>query len=210
MTNNIKFTVNGKIEILMEDGIYKSNIQDIYDDHIGISIPVKEGMYLPLKKGEKVEGIFYSYKGTFKFHTVVVGRKIDRIMMILIATPKNFIKIQRRNYVRVLTVSKAICSVIDSSEDAQFFEGFTLDVSAGGMKLSTTKELYSGDIIAISLTLKDEELHLKGKIIRVEKEDKRNICGVAFIDVDNRTSEKIVRLLFQIMREQRKNAPRED
>lgn len=210
MPNSIRFTVNSKIEILMEDGIYKSNIQDVYDDHIGISIPVREGIYLPLKKGEKVEGIFYSYKGTFKFHTIVVGRKIDRIMMILLAKPKSFIKIQRRNYVRVSTVSKVICSIIDSSEDAQFFEGFTLDISAGGMKLSTSKELNIGDTIAISVTLKNEELHLKGKIIRVEKEDKRNICGVAFIDMDNKTTEKIVRLLFQIMREQRKNGPKED
>ncbi|WP_315114382.1 PilZ domain-containing protein [uncultured Clostridium sp.] len=207
MTDNIKFSVNSKIEILMDDGIYKSDIQDISDSYAGISIPVREGVYLPLKKGELINGVYYTHKGVYKFTTVVTGRKIDRIMMVLIDHPKKFVKIQRRNFVRVSIVSKACCSVIDTGRDVEFFDGYTLDVSAGGMKLSTYKELYVGNILAVSLLLKDEEIHVKGKVIRVEKENKKNICGVSFIDVDDKTVEKIIRVLFQIMREHRKNGP---
>ena len=47
------FNVNGRIEILMDDGIYKSNIQDIDKDYIAISIPVKDGEYLPLRRGNE-------------------------------------------------------------------------------------------------------------------------------------------------------------
>ena len=54
MSDNVEFLVNQRIEIEMEDGIYKSNIQDITDEYIGISIPVNEGKYVPLRKDEKV------------------------------------------------------------------------------------------------------------------------------------------------------------
>lgn len=218
MAENIKFLVNHKVEILMEDGIYISNIQDIEDEYAGISIPVKDGSYLPLKKGEKVEGIYYSGKGLYKFNTVVVGRKIDRIMMILLAHPNRFMKIQRRNYVRVPMVTNIYCAILDKTQtldnitnnQLEFFDAFSLDVSAGGMKLSTDKSIDKGNTIMITLPIKNEVINVKGKIIRVERIQNRNVCGVCFMDIDNKTVDKIMKLLFQIMREQRKSEPRED
>lgn len=218
MAENIKFLVNHKVEILMEDGIYISNIQDIEDEYAGISIPVKDGSYLPLKKGEKVEGIYYFGNGLYKFNTVVVGRKIDRIMMILLAHPNRFMKIQRRNYVRVPMVTNIYCAILDKTQtldnitnnQLEFFDAFSLDVSAGGMKLSTDKSIDKGNTIMITLPIKNEVINVKGKIIRVERIQNRNICGVCFMDIDNKTVDKIMKLLFQIMREQRKSEPRED
>jgi len=75
--------------------------RDITDEYMAISIPVKGGSYLPLKKGEIIEGIHYENKAVYKFFTSVIGRKIDRIMMIILKKPEKFVKIQRRNYVRV-------------------------------------------------------------------------------------------------------------
>ncbi|WP_027624815.1 flagellar brake protein [Clostridium lundense] len=218
MAGDVKFLVNRKVEIIMDDGIYVSNIQDVEDEYAGISIPVKDGSYLPLKKGDRVEGVYYSGNGLYKFYTVAVGRKIDRIMMILLAHPEKFIKFQRRNYVRVPIVIKVFCAILDKTinlnnitdNQFEFFDAFSLDISAGGMRLSTDRDISIGDIIMITLPLKNEVINVKGKVVRVERARDRNICGIGFMDVDNKTVEKIIQLLFQIMREQRKNAPKED
>jgi c-di-GMP-binding flagellar brake protein YcgR len=47
-------------------------------------------------------------------------------------------------------------------------------------------------------------LVIKGKIVRISnnKENKKLICGISFVDVDKNTREKIIELVFEIMREQ--------
>lgn len=212
MNERVNFKVNEKMEILMEDGIYKSNIQDITDEYIAISIPVKDGSYLPLRKGEIIEGIYYEGKAVYKFFTPVLGRKIDRIMMITLKKPEKFIKIQRRNFVRVYFLSNISFAVIgnkngmiDMNDEVTFHSGYSLDLSAGGIRLSTARDLYLGDIIMMNISVKDENLRLKGKVVRVEKdENNKGIYGICFLDIDNKTVDKIMKILFQIMREQRK------
>lgn len=214
MSEKVIFNINEKIEILMEDGIYKSNIQDITDEYIAISIPVKEGSYLPLRSGETVEGVYYQDKSVYKFFTPVLGRKIDRIMMIILKRPEKFIKIQRRNYVRVYFLSNISFTVIGNkdkmididNDESIVYSGYSLDLSAGGIRLSTAKDLFLGDKIRMNISVKEETLNLKGKVVRIEKdENNKSIYGVCFLDIDDKTVDKIMRILFQIMREQRKN-----
>lgn len=213
MNERVNFKVNEKMEILMEDGIYKTNIQDITDEYIAISVPVKDGSYLPLRKGEIVEVIYYEGKSVYKFFTSVLGRKIDRIMMITLKKPEKFIKIQRRNFVRVYFLSNISFAIIGNKNgmidindgEVIFHSGYSLDLSAGGIRLSTAKNLYLGDIIIMNISVKEENLRLKGKVVRVEKdENNKGIYGICFLDIDNKTVDKIMRILFQIMREQRK------
>lgn len=212
MSEKINFKINEKMEILMEDGIYKSNIQDITEEYIAISVPVKDGSYLPLKKYETIEGIYYEGKAVYKFFTPVLGRKIDRIVMITLKKPEKFIKIQRRNFVRVYFLNNISFAVIGNKngmidindDEITFYSGYSLDLSASGIRLSTTKELYLGDIIEMHISIKDETLNLKGKVVRIEKDENKGIYGICFLDIDNKTVDKIMRILFQIMREQRK------
>ncbi|WP_270474996.1 flagellar brake protein [Clostridium cochlearium] len=211
------FNVNGRIEILMDDGIYKSNIQDIDKDYIAISIPVKDGEYLPLRRGDRVEAVYYEKNKLYKFYTVVSGRKVDRVMMILLKHPDKIFKVQRRNFVRVPFVTEVLCAVLEKNQGIidrldnqfEFFHGHTLDISGGGIKLSTEKELERGELLMLTIPIKDENISVKGKIIRKEKLNEF-VYGVSFHDVDNKTVEKIVSLLFQIMREQRKTGAKEE
>lgn len=203
-----KFDVNGRIEILMDDGIYKSNIQDINENYIAISIPVREGEYLPLRLGDRVEAIYYDENKLYKFYTVVSGRKVDRVMMVLLNHPDKIFKVQRRNFVRVPFIAEVLCVILKNNKDItdnqiDFFHGHTLDISGGGIKLSTEKELNFGELLMVTIPIRDENISVKVKVIRKEK-TKNFLYGMSFEEVDNKTVEKIVSLLFQIMREQRK------
>lgn len=211
-----QFKINGKIEILMDKGSYKSNIQDIDSEYIAISIPVKNGQYLPLRIGDKVEGIYYEKNKLYKFYTEVSGRKVDKIMMILLKYPSKISKIQRRQFVRVAFTTKILCALLEKNQNIksieenqlEFFHGYTVDVSSGGIKLSTEKELQLGEFLIMTIPIEDKNITVKGKIIRKEKTD-RFLYGISFEDLDKKTIEKIVPLLFKIMRQQIKTGAKE-
>lgn len=218
MSNNVEFLVNQKMEIELEDGIYKSNIQDVTDEYIGISIPVNEGKYVPLRKDDKVICLYYYNKDIYRFETVVLGRKIDKLLIIMLKRPEKVMVYQRRNFARVPLMINIYCGLIENNKkiesignnQIEFFDAYSLDISGGGLRLaidrSFEKRLSIGSMLLMTIPLNDENITVKGKIVRVEN-DKKNpkiICGLSFMDLDRLTRESIIRLVFKTMREQMK------
>lgn len=224
MNCKVEFLVNNKLEIEVNDEIYKSNIQDIGEDYIGISIPVNNGKYLPLTKGEEVTGTYYCGKDIYRFATVVIGRKIDRILIIILKKPESLELFQRRNFVRVplmidvfcalICEDKNICNVNDNQ--VEFFNAYSIDISGGGMKVVLDSNLRDkvdyGDILMVTIPQQDDNLTVKGRIMRINN-DKKNpkiICGLSFIDLDKNTRERIIGLVFKTMREQMRKGAKGD
>jgi c-di-GMP-binding flagellar brake protein YcgR len=69
-----KLNGNKKIEILYEEQVYKSRIQDITDKQLSISIPIKDGDFIPIIIGEGFEVLYYEEQNVYKFDGVVIGR----------------------------------------------------------------------------------------------------------------------------------------
>ncbi|WP_010236605.1 flagellar brake protein [Clostridium arbusti] len=219
MSVNVNFSINSKCEILINDKVYKSNIQETDKDYIGISIPICRGEYAPLNKDEKVTAVYYDDNNLYGFNTVVIGRKMDRIPMILLAIPENIKKIQRRRFFRVslikdvsyLKVNKSISnsefgSLIKDSKD--FKKALMLDLSGGGLRLKTPISFEKGDIIIIRIPFKKEDIFVLCNCIRVFKDMDSNlyVSGFNFFNIDNKTQEKVVAYIFKIMREQMKKS----
>jgi c-di-GMP-binding flagellar brake protein YcgR len=219
MSEKVEFLINGKIEIEMEDGDYKSNIQDITDEYIGISIPVSKGKYLPLRRKEKITGVYYYDNEIYRFQTNVLGRKVDKILIIMVEKPETLTKVQRRNFVRVpfmmnvycaqMTMEKSIENI--NNNQIEFFDAYSLDISGGGMRIAVNrnleKKVHYGDTLMITIPLQTENFTVKAKVVRIEK-DKKNpkiIYGANFIELDKTARETIIRLVFHIMRDQMKN-----
>lgn len=224
MSGKVEFLINGKIEIEMEDGIYKSNIQDITDEYVGISIPVSNGTYLPLGRKEKITGVYYYDKDIYRFQTTVLGRKVDKILIIMIQKPETLTKIQRRNFVRVPFMMNVYCAQITreksienmNNNQIEFFEAYSLDISGGGTRLAVNRDLekkvHYGDILMVTIPLETENLTIKARVVRIEK-DRKNpkiIYGTNFLELDKPARETIIRLVFNIMRDQMKNGVKGD
>lgn len=63
----------------------------------------------------------------------------------------------------------------------------------------------------ILLPVNDETITAYGKVIRVDEDEyKRYICGISFEKMDTKSTEKIVRYIFKILREQSKKASKGD
>lgn len=227
MDINIEFIINNKIEIDIEnDGIYKSNIQDVTDNYIGISIPVNRGKYLPLGRKEEINVLYYYENDIYSFRSIVLGRKIDKILIIMIKRPesKNIKKVQRRNFVRVPFMINVLCAQTNSGKSIynisnnqiDFFEAYSLDISGGGIRLALDKSLEEkidyNDVLMLTIPLESGNLTVKAKVVRIEKDPKnpKIICGTNFVELDKFTREAIVKLVFSIMRVQMKNGIKEE
>ncbi|MBE6053318.1 MAG: pilus assembly protein PilZ [Clostridium sartagoforme] len=208
---NFNIKINSIVTVLWEEVMYKSNVQDITDKELLITIPVNEGVYLTVKKGDELEQIFHDNMGNlFVYKTKVLGRYEEKgIHFYRVSQPYDIKKIQRRDYVRV-----NIVQVINYIKERDLKEEFKsevnyerallLDLSGGGMKIKVKEELAYNDTIILNLIYENEEIVVKGKVVRIERaEDRRYIYGISFKDIDNSTREKIIRTVFKIMRKQR-------
>ncbi|MCM8710987.1 PilZ domain-containing protein [Clostridium sp. SYSU_GA19001] len=217
MLDNFKFVINSKVEVFYDEGWYKSRIEDVHNDFISIGIPIREGEYIPLRKGEIIEVIYYYRGSCYKFNTVVVDRTAGKIPTIQLAYPKEVFKIQRRKYVRVPIVYSILYSKekqlsYDKSEkinmESNLFKATMVDLSGGGLKIKLKDELKVGDILKMHIPIGTEEIIVKGSVVRFEKDEvnRINISGISFIDLEDRIREKIIRFIFKIMRNQMRKA----
>lgn len=214
MEHNIKFIINNKLEISWNDGYYKSNIENVENDIISISIPIKEGQYIPLRVGEMIEVIYYYESDIYKFYSKVVKRKIDVIPLIQIAYPEEVFMVQRRRFVRVPIICNVVYSKIATKENGREIKvskdkisdlkGIMVDLSGGGMRIKLQETLGMGDLIQVRMPIGEDVLSLKGKVVRVEFDDENKLymCGINFVDLDEKVRDKLIRFIFQVMREQ--------
>lgn len=212
------FEVNGKLDICYKGKILKSDIQNIIGKYIFISVPISEGRYISFYKGDKIEILYYTKRDILKFTTNVLGGADERIPVLVIEKPERVTRIQRRNFVRISYIMDLRYGILRNIKDnesdksledkeVEFFDCFSLDISAGGIRIVTKEKLKLGDTLIIMLTLNEDTLPVQGKVVRIEEdENHRIICGINFIDIDARTTEKIIMCIFKLMRDQFKKA----
>lgn len=223
----LQLSINKRIEVLWGQEVFKSNVQDVNEDNVAISIPTKNGEFIPLNKGQEIELLYYDKDVVYKFTSSVIGRKVEGVHVIIISLPNNYEIVQRRIFFRVSNIKYISYSSLKAprknripnneelprlmAQNENVKKGILIDISGGGVRLKIDETINLGDIVIIDLDINDERIYLKGEIVRIEQDtDKKNICGVNFIDLDNKVREKIVKYTFELMRSQRRRVLKED
>ncbi|WP_392486365.1 flagellar brake protein [Haloimpatiens sp. FM7315] len=209
------FKLNNKLKIIYNEEEYSSNIQDVTDEYIFISIPVLNNSYLSLKEDEEIEVVYYDDNELYEFFTVVAGREKKSMPLIILEQPTRLKKIQRRKFVRVNHFVDGFYKKVNlesiniKSKDEESEEGFKaisiIDLSGGGCRIKTEDKLSLNDTIKLRFFIEEESLNLFCKIIRVDRtQEGKYECGVLFLDITEQIREKIIRYIFELMRKQRK------
>ncbi|WP_163193198.1 flagellar brake protein [Clostridium thermarum] len=213
---SIKLIVNSRIEVLNDTEVYKSTIQDENSNNFSISLPVKNGVYMTPVVGQMLEMLYYDNLNVYKFEALVLGRKTENaVPQLLLSLPQNVVRVQRRKFVRVSTISYIKYSKYSNEElnkisledNIQFTnKGILLDISGGGCRLSTGQRLQLKDIIVTDIPTDKGTIRVMGEVVRVEKQpDDNYYCGINFTIIDERTRDRIIQYIFALMRKQRKN-----
>ncbi|MFC0470310.1 flagellar brake protein [Halalkalibacter kiskunsagensis] len=145
-------------------------------------------------------------KAVYAFDTEIIGRKKGHIPVLLLKNPgkENYVRIQRRNYVRVETIVDAAIHPIHNEFPP--FTTVTLDLSGGGCAVivPSGQSIPTEGSVNIWLVLHMQVgeiiyVQAKCKIVRVWKPrpNSRERASLQFIEIEERDQQKIIRYCFE-------------
>lgn len=171
----------------------------IYIDY-PINISTKKTAFLI--DGTELRATFHTEeKQSFAFNTQVRGRKAGNIPMIMLACPEEseFIKIQRREYVRVETPVDVALQFGDYK-----YQLVAEDISAGGLALllSGPVPFKDGDDVVLTIVLPFANSDINyvvtnASIVRIFERENTKIASVQLTDTDDIDQQYIVRFCFE-------------
>ncbi len=199
----------------IEKETYKCMIVEVDDEtfYTDYPIDVQTGKVAFLMDGTQLKASYTDdEKGTYLFDTEVLNKVKGNIPMIQLLLPpeETFIKIQRRQFVRIDT---SVDLAIHPIEGAFVpFRAVTEDLSAGGAAIRLKKNINlngaSFIYIWLALPLNSGEityLKLHSKVIRiVESENGPNILSVQFVSPSKHETQIIMRYIFEKQVEMKK------
>lgn len=132
---------------------------------------------------------------------------------VVVYAPIEFSTTQKRRFVRVV-VNAPTSFTVRASRDADRIgasdeQARCSDLSAGGMRLLTTKELADGDELALKVKLRhpripNGELNLVGRVLRIAPGDTKPratfAAGIELIHAHQREQDALVMLMFELDR----------
>lgn len=108
-------------------------------------------------------------------------------------------RLQRREWARAEAVRPARIEPVGRPEDA--IETWTLDLSAGGVRLAGPKGLNLGDRIILRVRLDDQHEIVIAATAEVARETEDGHVGVRIEEIDEVDRERIVRFVFEQQRQ---------
>lgn len=199
-----KVNQNIMIDIMDYELSCRSNIAEIGQSEILISIPLDREIISLISVGIKLEISYLTGESKFQFTTEILGRTKDTIPLLRLAKPKEneIIKIQQRENVRV---NSNLRLMIEENEL------HTINISAGGVLFSSKLDssFYQGEEIAGTLFVPDarskeiDSVPFKGKVIRVSlmREIERNYVALEFTSIKRPDQIKIIQHCFEKQRQ---------
>ena len=203
--------VNQSIEIEVKKGAYKgkffSKIEEITQDKIKILPPYKNGEIVPLRKNTEVEIFFTGEDAAYKFNSRVIDRIKENIQLLVITTPEEIVRIQRRDFFRLDVKRDIKYRKLDKDLEPaeEFIKTKTIDLSGGGARFVLESNLKEGDFIELMLDIADiSDVKIIAEVQQSYDLPNGKAIGVEFKQIPQKVRDIIVGWLFDYQRELRK------
>jgi c-di-GMP-binding flagellar brake protein YcgR len=191
------------------DDWYVSKVQDLDDNNFCISIPTQGSSPLILNNRDAVK-VSLIFKGArFEFETLILGRRYDNIQLYVLALPKEYKRIQLRDFVRLPIVLEMYYAELPEDGQLPVFVGCScLDLSGGGIRLLLKKGYQIGTRLLLKFPLPfrnhSVDLEAMGKVVRSSLIVNINLyhVSVTFENISCRQQDLIVRFVLTRLSEQ--------
>ncbi|MTI69466.1 MAG: hypothetical protein FH751_04315 [Firmicutes bacterium] len=224
--NEIKFKTNSKIDFSLENEKKATSlIQGEGKNYLLVTIPWDNKKRITLNNDIDIECIYYYENQAYSFKTKVLDKIVENIPLYKIKKPTEVKRIQRRNYVRIEHNQEIFYSqndeyinldyndlnnyMLNDKNKNEFIRAYSVDISGGGMKVSTVDKLNRDKNIVVGFKNSNIQIAIKGEICRTKKliRNEKVIyhTGIKFINIPERIREKVIQFIFVKMREKRKN-----
>lgn len=188
----------------------KTSVYKVIDDHhLLIAVPIRQASYCLVPLG-KVAVYRYSHEkwGIYTFKGKVIKRlEHDHLKALIVERVSSIEKKQRRAYYRMPFVAEITLEqqvrepVVEKGiildDGLAFYEGLSIDLSAGGLRLKTRTSLDPEVTYRVSFMMGGTEITLDAIVQRyIGFEDRYYEYGLAFVDISEQDKKRIVRYIF--------------
>jgi|LSQX01.1.fsa_nt_gb c-di-GMP-binding flagellar brake protein YcgR len=206
--------LDDNIEVIVGNIMYVFKVRNIFKDKLIVSSTIKCTLEkLGVKEKDTVYIKAYKTNGIYEFAVIITSASQEKSVCFLeLELSSEIKKYQRREFFRLDVDIPLHLKVIHDNETKKIseYEAVTVDISGGGMKVKTMDSLPSQ--VAVESTIyfrkyyeKFKDINIMGRILRCQKgmnDDNEHIVYIQFDKKERKESEKIIRYIFEIQREE--------
>lgn len=206
------FTVGEKIlmEYIDASGhkhVYTSQVVELHpNEFIDILIPIHKNHDIYLKQDALLKLIISKGEAVYEIRAVLYEKLFGRIPLYRLQVADEINKIQRRNFYRLKLMRDIEAALVEDFKERKYGERFKCnlhDISAGGLLISTSKELKENDMLEFTLNLNGKKLIVFGIIIRRTLTDNyraKYSYGIKFERTSDFERNEITKFIFEEQR----------
>ncbi|NLJ80639.1 MAG: flagellar brake protein [Firmicutes bacterium] len=181
--------------------VYKTRVEDAYDDQLIVGAPLEKGNLVPLRVGTKLSVEFKLKsavkEGRFKNQAVIEKRFRTTIPLLQLRLLEEWEKIQEREFVRVPVVIDAFFNPIVADQKQEDVVGVILNLSGGGFLLRTTHSFALQDKIEISFKVDTKWITALAEVMRLIISCEAQDYGFRFLELEENARQNIIQYVFK-------------
>lgn len=189
------------LENSSETKVYRTRVEDAYDDLLIVGAPLEKGQLVPIRVGTKLHVEVKwedSLQGSrFRNEVIVEKRFTANIPLLQLRLLGTWEKNQERMFVRVPVNFDAIfVPMVDGVEESPQ-TGVVLNLSGGGFLLRTSYPFEAGSEIRISFRLGTEQIEAQASLARLVVTETGHDFGFAFVNLPEQVRKTIIQFVFR-------------
>lgn len=210
--SEIEIQINQAIQVTRADGKddwYVSSIQDLDNKNFCISIPTQGIRPLILHNGDAAKISLISETSRFEFETLVVGQRNDNIPLYILALPKEYKRIQLRDFVRISIMLEMNYAELPEDGKAPVFKRcYSHDLSGGGIGFFLKNNYTADTRLLLKFTLpfrnRKEIIEVMGRVVRSSLVERVKVyhIGVRFVEIGRTQQDLIAHFILTKLAEQ--------
>jgi c-di-GMP-binding flagellar brake protein YcgR len=208
-SSDIKLNMRLEIGLLIKDQIeyLPARVEGMDAETLALSMPMWRGALIPVHPKQRLAVRIFYHGSYYGFDTAVIRRILKPLPLMAVYRPQVIQAVgQRRRHVRVhaaLPVKFRLLS--DNNNNFSAYEAQTVDISAGGVLLSTEIPVKPGQELLVQLFLPSSEvITCKAKTVRVFNQTGslgKGQVALQFEDISEKDRDQIARFVFAMQRE---------
>lgn len=202
------------ISLQIEERWYPSLVMDYNEEKtLVVGVPQDHGTEVMVSNDTPLLVELPLPDGLRRFQTTVLQRVAGLSPGLVLTWPREIERIQRRDFFRVDVERKADVSYTElASGERRTASGWTIDLSGGGVRLALPEPIPAETPLSLRLFLQQDETQLcDARVIRSGQRPnmppaQKYWVACQFIDPSEAFQKEIVKLVFDIQREQMRRA----
>ncbi len=188
---------------------YSCKVKEILGERLFALMPDDLNDSSDFIPGSKVKVTYSDRSAVYSFLSEIIVLKPGTPSILTLGRPANMVRIQRRNFVRLVARLKIFSNKIaGDNKDAEFFSATTSDISGGGLLFGCDTQLNVGETLEATIFIgQNQTISAVGRIVRVVEQSAlskyRYSVGLEFTDIKESERDKIIKYIFNQQRELR-------